>query len=429
MTLAYLISQYPARSHTFIRREIAELRRRGATIHVFAIRKPPADALLSDQDRQDHLETTSILPVSITTLLVRHLRAFLKRPGRYLTTLSAALSHRLPGLRNLLWAVFQFAEAIWLGLELQRRGISHLHVHFANAGANVGYLAHRYSDIGWSMTLHGASDFEYPAGPLLGRKIESCSFANCISYYGRAQALRTVSPEHWRKIFVSRCGIEPDGLPQKPLKLPGSMLQVVCVGRLSTEKGQLGLVEAFAIVATQTPEVRLVIVGDGPDRRHVEMAIRNRRLEDKVILTGAVAEQEALARIAAADLFALPSLMEGIPLVLMEAMALEVPVVAPRLTGIPELVEHDVNGLLYSPGNWNEMAEQISSLLANPGLRDRLARQGRQKVLHEFTIAKGVEPLWRELSAIALAQEGVDATKLGTLPTAPQQPDGPLSSQ
>lgn len=396
--VAYFVSEYPSRSHTFIRREIDALRRRGGVIVPFSIRRQGEDTLLDARDRASHAETTPVLPARPATFARAHATALFRAPSRYVRTLRDATTHRLPGGKNLVWSVFHFAEGIALADALEKEGTSHLHVHFANAGANVGRLAARHLGIPYSMTLHGTSDFEYPAGPLLEAKLRESAFAACVSRFGRAQAMRLLPPDQWHKLVVVRCGVELDQMPRAArVARTDGRIEVVCVGRLSSEKGHLGLIEAFAIASRHDPRLVLTLVGDGPLRSEIEASIAEHGLTDAVRLVGALAEGDALAAIAAADLFALPSFMEGIPLVLMEAMALGVPVVAPRVSGIPELVEHGVTGLLYTASAWDELAEGIERLATDPALRDTLAVAARAKVEAEFAIDAAVAPLERAL--------------------------------
>ncbi len=402
MEIGYLISQYPARSHTFIRREIAEIRKRGAVVRIFALRRCGRDELLSDLDRQAYDETWSIVPAPLPGLLCDHAAALFRRPGRYIRTLRLALRHRLPGLRNLVWTALQFGEAIRLAAEVRRRGLKHLHVHFSNAGANVALLTAEFCEITWSMTLHGACDIEYPAGPLLGPKLESVRFSNCSSHFIRAQALRTIGPEHWAKVFVSRCGIDLSAIPEHVERdeSPGRAVRIICVGRLSSEKGQLGLLEAFAHALAGDIDAELVLVGDGPDRKLVEQRIAELGLGDHCTLLGSLAEAECLSEIGRADILALASFMEGVPLVLMEAMVQQVPVIAPRLSGIPELVRHERSGLLFDPADWKALGDAITALARDPAKRLELGREGRAKVLDEFVIHRAVDPLWAAFQAL-----------------------------
>jgi glycosyltransferase involved in cell wall biosynthesis len=316
--------------------------------------------------------------------------------------LCLSFRHRVPGIRSLAFSLFYFAEAIMLARELERQRIDHLHTHFANSGGIVGLLASRYLELTWSLTLHGISETDYPAGVLLGAKIEAASFVACASYFGRAQAMRVVSPEHWSKIFVVRCALDLTDLPIRGSSGKNVRPRLICVGRLSPEKGHFGLLEAFAKVRASGVDGDLVIVGDGPERARIEGAIDNLDLRANVSLKGALDEQATLQQIANADILVLPSFMEGLPVVLMEAMALGLPVIASRVAGIPELVTDDQHGLLFCPTDWNELAEKIGQLIADPELRQRLGRAGRSKIELAFEINRAIEPLAIRFSDEAL---------------------------
>lgn len=391
--VGYLVSQYPARSHTFIRREVEGLRARGAKIEVFTIRLPPKAELLDDKDREEYQTTQAILPTSPLKLVASHLIA-LRNPSLYGAALSAAVEHRLPGARNALWSAFYFAEGVALAKQLKASGIRHLHVHFANSGAYVGRIAARLAGIRWSMTLHGASDFEYPNGPLLREKVREAVFTVCASQYGASQVMRVLDPAEWSRLIVSHCAIDWTRLPPLPeRRAHTSETRVICVGRLSAEKGQLGLVEAFAKAHAENPQLRLTLVGDGPTRARVEARIVELGIGHLVEMTGSLPEAETLKRIAASDVLVLASFMEGIPIVLMEAMAQRVPVIAPRVAGIPELVEDFHTGLMFHPGDWSDLAKKLSELAADAPLRARLIEKGQEKVRAEFSNPRAMDPL------------------------------------
>ena len=403
MTVAYFVTEYPGGSHTstFIRREIAALRDRGVDIDVYAIRRPPRDSLLAEREVQDWNETWSVLPVQPTALVQSHLRAALHSPARYVSTLATALRHRNPGARNLLWALFHFAEAVHLAGELDRRRATHLHVQFATSGAQIGMLVHALTDMPWSIALHGSCDFEYPAAPLLGDKLETVEFASCASHFGRAQAMRTVPPQFWDRLFVSRCGIEIDQLPaRQPSDRALPTFHIYSVGRLSPEKGPSGLIAALEKCRAAGLDAHLTVVGEGPTRPELDGWVAALGLSDHCHLLGALAEEDTLKQIARADVVALSSFMEGLPVVLMEAMGLGVPVVAPRLAGIPELVEHERNGLLYHPGDWDGLAAAILRLAHDPDLVRRLTNEARTTVREEFDVTGAVGPLAERFGAM-----------------------------
>lgn len=398
--IAYFISEFPARSHTFIRREIAALREQGAEIEIFAIRKPAANALLDAADQSDAKETTAILPATVSQVLLAHWFFLARNPYRYLQTFYAAITHRLPGLKNLIWSVFYFVEAGLLAQSLVSRNHHHLHVHFAISCANVARLAARLADISWSITLHGACDFEYPNGPLLRQKIEEASFTCCISRYGMSQAMRQMDYPHWNKLHLVRCGIDPGRLPPARADSIDSIKKLICVGRLSPEKGQLGLVHVFANLVKRHPELHLTLVGDGDDRKQVEALIAKLAIANKVTLTGALPEHETLKNIAASDLLIIPSFMEGIPVALMEALSLNVPGIAPRVAGIPELIEENVSGLLFTPAHWDDLEQKIERLIQHPDLAQKLTQHGKVVVSKEFYLPTCVSPLLAQFDAL-----------------------------
>ena len=390
--LAYLTSQYPAASHTFIRREIAALRELGWTIDTFSVRPPGSDETRSDADRSEFDRTFYILEQPTVAFIGAHLATLMRRPGKYLKTFGLALGHRQPGARGLFLACAHFAESVLLSRELERREVRHLHNHFANSAATVGLLASKLLGIGWSFTMHGISETDYPAGLMLGRKIEEADFVACVSWFGRAQGMRLVSPSQWNKMHVVRCGIPLDKVPT-PNPVSSAGKTIVCVGRLSPEKGQAGLLEVFASVRTKHPEASLVLAGDGPDRSNLEETAKELGIEEAVKLVGRMTEEEALAEIARSDLLVLPSFMEGLPIVLMEAMAIGVPVVASRVAGIPELVDDGKTGLLFTPSNWEELGDCMDRLLSDDKLCAAITEQAKARVREEFDGRKSAAKL------------------------------------
>lgn len=424
MRIAYLVSQYPAPSHTFVRREIAALRKRGVTIDIFSVRPPAPEEVMSDVDRADCAETTYLLPASAFTVLGNNLRMFLRAPLAYLQALTFSLRHRNRGLRALLYAIFYFLEGMLLAEHLRQRGVGHLHNHFANAGAHVALVATRYLGIRLSLTLHGLCDFDFPAGPLLGDKIRESTFVACATQYGVAQAMRLSHPAQWAKLFVARCGVELDKLPLRqptPARGGGGPIRIICVGRLAPEKGQLGLIDAFAKARSHGLDAELVLLGDGPDRAAVMARVVAVGMGPYVKLLGRQPEDRALEEIGRSDVLVLASFMEGLPVVLMEAMALGVPVIAPDVAGIPELVENGESGLLFTAGDWDQLAERMCSLGNDQALRARLATAARRRIEAQFDIADAVIPLLERLVGPSPAAEQPRRAR-ATRPRAPARP-------
>ena len=391
--IAYLTSQYPATSHTFISREVAALRELGVDVETFSIRAP-GDAELRDKALADESKRTfTVLSQPLGRFLSTHLGTLLGRPGAYLRTFGLALRHRPPGLRGFGLSIAHFGEAVLLAGELRRRGVTRLHNHFANSGATVGFLATKILGAPWSLTLHGISETDYPAGLMLGRKIEAADFVACVSYFGRAQAMRLVSPGHWPKLHIVRCGLPLDRLPGRSSS--DATTRFICVGRLSPEKGQAGLLNAFASLP---PELgaELVLVGDGPSGEELRALAETLRIADRVRFAGRLGEQATLEEIAKADVLVLPSFMEGLPIVLMEAMAMGTPVIASRVAGIPELVEDGRSGLLFTPSDWEELGARMRQIASDRNLRKSLASEAKARVASEFDIKRSAQRM-REL--------------------------------
>ena len=390
--LAYLTSQYPAASHTFIRREVEALRELGIDVETFSVRAPTSGEAANGMDRPEADRTFYLLRQSAISFFGAHVTTLFTRPGAYLKTFALALSHRAPGARGLFLGLAHFAESVLLARELKRRGTTHLHNHFANSAATVGLLATRLLGIGWSFTMHGISETDYPAGLMLGRKVEAADMVACVSWFGRAQGMRLVSPNHWEKMHVVRCGLPFDRLPLRG-SASAEPQTIICVGRLSPEKGQSGLLKVFASLLKKHPELRLRLVGDGPDQAMLENLGQDLGVGSSVSFLGRLSEEHTLAEIAQSDLLVLPSFMEGLPIVLMEAMALGVPVVASRVAGIPELVEDGTTGLLFAPSDWDGFEDQVERLLSDKVLYAAVAEQGKKKVSGEFDVHQSARQL------------------------------------
>lgn len=391
MCIAYLVSQYPASSHTFIRREVQALRDGGLDVQTFSIRSPMPAEVVSEADKRAFAETFYALPPKLGPVLKSHLWA-LAQPGTYARTLKKALGHRTPGAKSAVWSVFHFAEAILLAKEMKARGITHVHNHFGNAGANVGLLASTFLNLPYSITLHAHSEFDYPAGPILPEKIEHADFVACISYYTRSQAYRITTPDQWDKMHIVRCGLDLSQLPEKKDRT-GQRLRLICVARMDPEKGHIGLLRAFANQRDQGLDAEMVFIGDGHYRPKIEAEVARLGLQDMCTLLGRQPDTRVLEEVSNSDVLVMASFMEGLPVVLMEALSLSVPVITPTLAGIPELVD-DKCGILYASGDWDALSAAIGTLAKlSPSQRADMGAVGRQRIEAQFDINRAVEPL------------------------------------
>jgi len=372
--IAYLVSDYDAPSHTFVRREVAALRAAGIEILPFSVRRGDADSSAA----------TALLGRSPFDYIAAVGWALASRPRRLVSGWSLALRHRAPGWKGLLWAQFHFVEAMLLARLLGAAQATRLHSHFANSGATVGMIAAHVAQLPWSLTLHGISETDYPAGLLLAEKLERASFVACASYFMRAQAMRRVAPRHWSKMTVIRCGVDIAALPLPAAHSDSGPARLVCVGRLSPEKGLFGLLDALASLAAAGSQFELVIVGDGPLHASIRTRVNELELGTRIRFAGGLPEAATLAEIARADILVLPSLMEGLPVVLIEALALGRPVIASRVAGIPELIDEGVSGFMFAPSDWRDLAAVLQRLLAARGDWPAMGEAGRRRVADEF---------------------------------------------
>jgi glycosyltransferase involved in cell wall biosynthesis len=397
MRLAYLTAEYPKVSHTFVMREVDALRRLGAAVDTFTIRRTPSDGLLSDADRAAARETFAVLPPDWGRLLGAHLRWALRHPRRYWATLGLALRLSPVGLRARLWQLFYFAEAVLVADELRRRRIGHVHAHFANVACWVALLAASLRGTTWSFTMHGPLEFDEVARYGIPEKLARADLVVCISDFARAQLMRQVDRSHWGKLHVVHCGVEPDRYASNGRRADGP-LEVVSVGRLAAMKGFPVLIDAVA--SLQEP-VRLTLVGDGPDGDALREQAASAGAD--VTFAGALGADEVTGVLRRADVFCLPSFAEGVPVVLMEAMASGLPVVTTSVMGIPELVRDGVSGVLVPPGRPERLAGALRVLAEEPETRRAMGEAGRATVEREFDVDRSAGQLLRLFTAITNA--------------------------
>ena len=313
MQVGYLVSHYPSVTNTFITREVHALRRLGVNVDTLSIHRAQPEELLSADDRQEHDRTYAVLPIRSSVLLRTHLLALLCSPRRYLATLAFAVNRANAGLRGRLWGLFYFAEAIVVWRAARSLGVRHLHAVRADVASDVALLVTRYGGAGWSWSfgVHGPADFVNFDLSHVAEKADAARFVTAISDFARSQVM-TVTPEKcWKDIHVVRCGVDPESFPA-PDAQPGSdPPHIVCVGRLEQRKGQALLVEAFAELHRRGLAGRLTLVGDGPDRGHLEQLTRGHGLADRVTFAGAVGQDRIHAIYRAADICCLPSMADA----------------------------------------------------------------------------------------------------------------------
>jgi glycosyltransferase involved in cell wall biosynthesis len=394
MRIGYVVSRYPAVSHTFILREVLGLRRLGWEIVTVSIRAAKKSDLLTDVDRSEASNTHIIVrkgPGTAISALGVMLATFFSSPGRFFAAAGTARRLRRPGLKGAAWAFFYFLEALLLHRLCRREGLHHLHAHFANVASDVAMIAAVLNRGTFSFTMHGPTEFFDIPGHRLPEKARAAAAIFCISDFARSQMMALLPSAQWHKLHIVHCGVDPmqfaERAPGSPLtRQPGSPIKILCVARLTEVKAHAVLLRAVAEMLQAGHDPRLTLAGDGPLRKDLEALAAELRITDRVRFLGSVGQDAIAALYATADVFALPSFAEGVPVVLMEAMASGCPVVATRIAGIPELIEHGVTGMLVTPGRADLLADAILSILSSPASTARMVEGAREKIRREFNI-------------------------------------------
>jgi colanic acid/amylovoran biosynthesis glycosyltransferase len=372
MRIAYLINQYPMVSHIFIRREILALERRGVEVVRIALRGWDGP-LVDDEDQLERERTRYVLRSGASALLLALMRILLTRPLRLLAALALAWRMGRRAERPLPVHLVYLAEACRIEPWLRAAGIQHLHAHFGTNSAEVAMLVHALGGPQWSFTIHGPEEYDNVQLIGLAEKVRRCAFVVAIASYGRSQLYRLVDHQHWPKVHVVHCGLEPNFFSTTVSPVP-VVRRLVCVGRLCEQKGQLLLIEATHRLAAEGVNFELVLVGDGEMRADIEALIKLHSLQDRVHITGRISSEQLRNEILAARALVLPSFAEGLPMVIMEAMALGRPVISTFVAGIPELVQPNEHGWLVPAGDVEGLTQAIKACLDAPA--DILACMG-----------------------------------------------------
>ncbi|MBI6921693.1 MULTISPECIES: glycosyltransferase [Pseudomonas] len=385
MRIAYFINQYPKVSHSFIRREILALERQGVEVQRIALRG--WDAELQDaEDTAERDKTRYVLRAGVKGLLRPTLQVLRAQPGRFFQALWLAMRLGLRADRAWPYHLVYLAEACQVLQWLQASEAKHVHAHFGTNSTEVVMLTNQLGGPAYSFTVHGPEEFDKPQFLHMGEKVRRAAFVAAVSSYGRSQLFRWVAHEHWPKVKVVHCGLERGFHEVAPVDVP-SVPRLVCVGRLCEQKGQLLLLEAARQLAAQSIDFELVLAGDGEMRQQIEALIARHGLQQRVRITGWISSAQVREEILAARALVLPSFAEGLPVVIMEAMALRRPVLTTYVAGIPELVRPGENGWLFPAGAVDELAEAMADCLCQPAdVLQRMGEAAYQRVLQRHDI-------------------------------------------
>lgn len=392
MRIAYFINQYPKVSHSFIRREILALERQGIEVQRIALRGWDGELQDSD-DIAERSKTRYVLEDGVKGLLKPLLEVLRAQPRRFFSALWLALRMGRRADRSWPYHLIYLAEACRVVQWLQAFGAGHVHAHFGTNSTEVVMLANALGGPPYSFTVHGPEEFDKPQFLHIDEKVRRAAFVAAVSSYGRSQLYRWVAHAHWNKVKVVHCGLEAAFHAGPPVPVP-AVPRLVCVGRLCEQKGQLLLLEAAQKLAAQGTAFELVLAGDGEMRAEIETLIARHGLQGQVRITGWITSGQVREELLAARALVLPSFAEGLPVVIMEAMALRRPVLTTYVAGIPELVRPGENGWLFPAGAVQELAAAMADCLGQPDeVLQRMGDAAHQRVLERHDIDTEVAKL------------------------------------
>jgi len=391
--LGYLISQYPAVSHTFIMREILYLREHGFKISVASINKPGFSSKPTSVEQQEASQTYYVKETPFIQILTSLLKTMIFHPVLFFKGFFFAIYLNSLNIKQMMYGVFYFIEAILIGEWMKSLNLSHLHVHFANPASQVGLILTKIFPYTYSITVHGPDEFSDVTLNCLKEKTESAQFVCCISHYAQSQLMRLTSPQNWNKLRIAPLGVDPKEFNPITFRENPSPFQILCVGRLVPAKGQYVLLAALEILISQGRNISLKFIGEGSERKILEQEVAKRGLQSHVIFTGALNFDDVLKAYEQTDIFVLPSFAEGIPVSLMEAMAMEIPCISTSVNGISELILTGNDGLLVAPADTQGLATAIATLIDHPDERLRIGKAGREHVEDKYNFSKNIKVL------------------------------------
>lgn len=379
LTVAYLVNQYPMTTQSFIRREIAGLEAAGMTVARFAVRRWD-QPLVDENDRAELARTRVVLDAGGVGLVVALLKAMFMRPLKFLKAARWAWMLGRRASRGRLVHAAYLAEACLLREWLTQSRIPHVHAHFGTNSTTVVLLCRMLGGPPYSFTCHGPEEFDQPIALSLREKVEHAAFVVAISDFCGSQIMRWSRFADWPKVKQIRCGVDAMFLDAPPVPIP-SAPRIVNVGRIGASKGHYFLVQAIARLVADGVDVHLTLVGDGPMRADLEALIALHGIKRNVTITGWQSNEAVREQILASRALVMPSFGEGLPLVIMESLALRRPVLSTYIAAIPELVKPGECGWLVPAGSIDQLTDALRAVLTAPAEQlDRMGEAGAKRV-------------------------------------------------
>lgn len=387
MNIAYLVNQYPAISVSFIRREISGVEEAGIRVSRYSIRSSAA-GLVDPADKAEALKTQIVLDIGLLSLFGYFIGTAFQRPAAWLACFKNMLQLSSASDQSLFHHLAYMAEACVLLNWFRRDGIDHVHVHFGTNPSAVAMLCHILGGPTYSFTVHGPEEFDKPISLSLSAKIERAKFVVGVSNFGRSQLYRWCSHKHWDKIHIVHCGLDKSFLEyDSPVSIP-AQAKFVCVARLSEQKGHLLLLESVKRLASSGYTFKVVLVGDGYLRPELEALIAKWKLEDFVELIGWASGSTVREKMLESRALVLPSFAEGLPVVIMESLALKRPVISTCIAGIPELLGNNSCGWLITAGSVEALTEAMTQAIhLSTDALEAMGQAGAERVAKDHNAA------------------------------------------
>jgi len=397
MKIGYFTNQYPKVSHSFIRREILALEKMGTSISRYAL-KSDRNELIDQNDIEEYKKTKYILSTSKLNIIKVCILRFIKNPLLWINAFLLTNKMGYKSERGLFRHYIYFLEACILSEWVEKDNIQHLHAHFGTNSASISLLTSKLSEVPYSFTVHGPEEFDKPNFISLPEKIKNAAFVVAISSFGKSQLFRLVHNEYWEKIKVVHCGLEASFYENNGQKYQNNNdnndkndnndnTKIICIGRLCEQKGQVLLLDALNIVKKRNIDFNIKLIGDGEMRPEIENKIDQYKLANNVTITGWMNSVQIKHEIQKSQFTVLPSFAEGLPVVIMESMSLEKPVISTYIAGIPELIENDVNGWMVPAGDTEQLADTIQKVLSkDSNTLKEIGIKAREKVIKRHNI-------------------------------------------
>jgi glycosyltransferase involved in cell wall biosynthesis len=402
LKVAYVMSRFPKLTETFVLYEMLAVEEQGVDVALYPLLREREPVV--HHDAVALCERAHFQPFLSGPILRSQLAFLRRRPRTYLATLWDVLRGTWGSLNFFAGGLAIFPKVVHDARLMVAEGVDHVHCHFSNHPAAAGFIIHRLTGIPFSFTAHG---FDLHVDRrMLCAKIAEASFVVPVSEYNRELMAKECGDHARRKLAVIHCGVDTRFFHPAEAAVEQGPLSIVCVGKLHEVKGQTYVIEACRLLAEAGIDLVCTLVGDGPDRQALTKQVAESGLDGQVVILGDRDRVQIAALLHSAQALVAPSVptrsgkREGIPVVLMEAMSAGLPVVASRLSGIPELVEDGVSGLLVPPGDAGALADALRWLHDDPSLRRRLGLAGREKVLEEFDVRRNAAELVRRFQTV-----------------------------